>query len=1200
MTRRGAGRPTRDAGRRATDWRQTHGPAHGLLARREVSPHLCTRAIQIPILNSDSRTGIRENNAKVTADSHTIVASGVNEKLAGEHLLPRRRENAMRRLAISTVRLALASVVFSLGACSGGGGGGDKTPTAPVMVLTTVAVSVGSATIQVGQSTQANAAGLDQNGGAIGTGTVTWSSSSPAVATISTSGAIVAVSPGQTTITGAAGSRSGQTTLTVIPVPVASVTVAPAAPSIIIGSTQQLTAATLDASNGPLSGRTVTWNTSDATKATVTSAGLVTGVAVGTATITATSEGKAGSATVTILPIPVATVIVSPAASSVLVGSTQQLTVSTVDASNNALTGRVVVWSSSDTTRAKVSVTGLVTAVAVGSATVTATSEGKSGAASVTILPIPVATITVAPSTANISVGATQAFTATTKDVGGNTLTGRTITWSSSNAAVASVSVAGAVTGIAAGTATVTAASEGKTGSAAVTVVFVPVAAVTIAPVSATISLNGTVVLTATAVDANGAVLAGRTFSWTSSNLSVVSGIFVGNVLTAQGLGAGTAVLTATSEGKSGTSTVTVVALPPAITSISPSTLVPGSSMTITGSGFGSSTSANIVKLGSATATVTSASATQLIATVPCVSSGTASVTVTANTLVSQGVNATVAVTTRTLAVGQSLSLLDEASVRCNELPVTGGKYLVGVFNTSTVPSSNATVSLFGAAAGAASVAASTTQSFQIARTVRKAISGVDASQLAEQQATARAHGAMLERDRALYAQMRNSPIVAAARATERAQFRTQAVVVPLTAGSVITMRNRGLSGSCNSATTAQARVVAVNARSIVLEDNASPTAGQVDAELIALGQTFESTQYAVLSNFGDINAYDLPGGFDNPGRVVMFFTPTENVSASGGGIVLGHISGCDWYPATVYAGSNNTKIFYARVPTLLSGSINTQDTKAWWNSMMPGTLVHEAKHLVSYAEHFSRNTASLEESWLEEGTAQMSAELYSRSVYAGSGWKTNTAYANSVYCDVYRGFPACPNGQSLMLNHFNWLFSYYQSNDGLSFLSPGSTDGTIYGSAWMFARWLVDQYGGATEATLLRALTQESSATGVTNVIKQTGQQFATLLADWVMMLVADDYPGFTPATGAKYTFPSWNTRSIWSGLNTAYQNHPVFPLNAYYAANFGSFSITGSLPGASAAFMEVSGTQSTKQLLNLNGLPSGTTIRMSILRIQ
>ena len=50
MTRRGAGRPTRDAGRRATDWRQTHGPAHGLLARREVSPHLCTRAIQIPIL----------------------------------------------------------------------------------------------------------------------------------------------------------------------------------------------------------------------------------------------------------------------------------------------------------------------------------------------------------------------------------------------------------------------------------------------------------------------------------------------------------------------------------------------------------------------------------------------------------------------------------------------------------------------------------------------------------------------------------------------------------------------------------------------------------------------------------------------------------------------------------------------------------------------------------------------------------------------------------------------------------------------------------------------------------------------------------------------------------------------------------------------------------------------------------------------
>jgi hypothetical protein len=77
--------------------------------------------------------------------------------------------------------------------------------------------------------------------------------------------------------------------------------------------------------------------------------------------------------------IPVASVNVTPTTASLAVGATQQLTASTLDASGNALTGRVVIWSTSDATKASVSSTGLVTAVAAGTATITATSEGKTG-----------------------------------------------------------------------------------------------------------------------------------------------------------------------------------------------------------------------------------------------------------------------------------------------------------------------------------------------------------------------------------------------------------------------------------------------------------------------------------------------------------------------------------------------------------------------------------------------------------------------------------------------------------------------------------------------------------------------------------------------------------------------------------------------------------------------------------------------------
>src|SRR5438309_463834 len=90
------------------------------------------------------------------------------------------------------------------------------------------------------------------------------------------------------------------TTVTVHPVPVASVAVSPASPSIAVGQTVQLAAVTKEAAGNVLTGRTVTWTTSNSSVATVSASGLLTGVTIGTATITATSEGVASTAATTV------------------------------------------------------------------------------------------------------------------------------------------------------------------------------------------------------------------------------------------------------------------------------------------------------------------------------------------------------------------------------------------------------------------------------------------------------------------------------------------------------------------------------------------------------------------------------------------------------------------------------------------------------------------------------------------------------------------------------------------------------------------------------------------------------------------------------------------------------------------------------------------------------------------------------------
>jgi len=164
--------------------------------------------------------------------------------------------------------------------------------------------------------------------------------------------------------------------------------VTPSTASREVGQSVQLSAAVKDAEGVLLSGFAVTWSTSAANVASVSSSGLVTAVSIGSAIISATNGNKTGVSTINVIPPPpepVASVTVSPLNDTLLVGETVQLAATTRLANNNVVTDRPITFLSSSPTIASVSNGGLVTGVRDGVTTITASSEGRSASANIRV-----------------------------------------------------------------------------------------------------------------------------------------------------------------------------------------------------------------------------------------------------------------------------------------------------------------------------------------------------------------------------------------------------------------------------------------------------------------------------------------------------------------------------------------------------------------------------------------------------------------------------------------------------------------------------------------------------------------------------------------------------------------------------------------------------------------------------------------------
>lgn len=272
-------------------------------------------------------------------------------------------------------------------------------------------------------------------------------------------------------------------------------------------------------------------------------------------------------------PERVTSVAIEPGRLFLRVSQTGQLTATARGASGTPLSGRPVSWTSSAATVASVSETGIVTALASGDAIIEATIDGRTATASVQVTPVPVARVVVSPDSARHFVGASVSFTAVARDSAGNSLSGRTVQWSSDAPSVASVNAEGVVTTLAVGTARISATIEGERGGASITVVPIPVARVTVSPATITLRPWETATLSATLYDSLDRVLPARPISWRAGNGALVSvsptGVVRGDLL-------GTTIVTGTVEGRSDSAAVRVT-VPGPIWASPPVEVAPGS-----------------------------------------------------------------------------------------------------------------------------------------------------------------------------------------------------------------------------------------------------------------------------------------------------------------------------------------------------------------------------------------------------------------------------------------------------------------------------------------------------------------------------------------------------------------------------------------------------------------------------------------------
>lgn len=348
---------------------------------------------------------------------------------------------------------------------------------------------------------------------------------------------------------------------------------------------------------------------------------------------------------------------------------------------------------------------------------------------------------------------------------------------------------------------------------------------------------------------------------------------------------------------------------------------------------------------------------------------------------------------------------------------------------------------------------------------------------------------------------------------------------------------------SCAGFKSVPATAAFVGRRTALYLDDALPPGGFTPAEVERIGRLLDDHLYPL-----DTTAFGRESDIDGNGVVLVVITPAVNqLCFSAGGVVTGYFYGLDLDPSR--PGSNGGEVLYAAAPDP-GGPPGCQVTRQTLERSLPGTLVHELQHLISFNQHVLVRGGPTEHDWMNEGLSHLAEELAGRQVPPGQ-CAANDCLSQFVLNDV-------SNAYQYLFDTERWHLVMPETSIGRS---------AERGAAWLLLRWVVDHHGGA--AAWTRSLV-ETGLVGATNLAAATGRSFGDLLGEWHLANYLDDLPGFVPVN-ERLRYLSWNWRVSFSSLHaqqpTLYPRpYPLLPDNST-----GAYDRDGTLRGGSGRSLVV-----------------------------
>ena len=338
-----------------------------------------------------------------------------------------------------------------------------------------------------------------------------------------------------------------------------------------------------------------------------------------------------------------------------------------------------------------------------------------------------------------------------------------------------------------------------------------------------------------------------------------------------------------------------------------------------------------------------------------------------------------------------------------------------------------------------------------------------------------------------------------------------------------------------------RAEVMYVGERAVIYQDQEAPAGGFSAQEFQDLGRLFDDNLYDVGTR-----AFGAESDRDENGRVLILLSPKVNALTAraecDNSIVTGFFFALDIDPAANNdPRSNKAEIFYSIVPDP-SGTVTCELSKDRVGRLVPVTFVHELQHMISFHQHVLLRSGNMEATWLNEAMSHLAEELGARHFLALGD---QTRFSSFAIGDLLNAF------------------KYMKAPGTVSPMFDSGT-GTLEerGAAWLFVRWVADQFG----PEVIRRLS-ETSRTGQENIAAATGEQVSRLLSDWIMANFVSDLPGLS--VPARLQYESWKLREVYGSLNDQSPNlfdlpYPIVPL--VFSAS--SFSVTGTIVGGSGEY--------------------------------